>query len=258
MAGIFSNNFIAALPGGAVPVWMVAACAVASYFIGNINPAILIGKASGVDIRSQGSGNAGATNALRALGKKAGAATFAIDVAKGFICFFVPAWLFLWQAQRHSDAYLRVMLSSAYSDAQDMLLLASPVAAASLCGLCVVLGHMYPVVFGLRGGKGVSTAFGVLLGANWLFALLLFGVVLVLTAIFRRVSLSVLCAVAAALVLVVALPVADEVHAGVDALWIIVLLALIVWKHRANIGRLAKGTEPKLSLGRKTREAGGV
>jgi glycerol-3-phosphate acyltransferase PlsY len=256
MAEIFSNNFIAALTGGAVPVWMIAACAVASYFIGNINPAILIGKASGVDIRSQGSGNAGTTNALRALGKKAGAATFAVDVAKGFVCFSASAWLFLGQAHQ-SEAYVRAMLSSAYPDAQDMLLMASPVAAASLCGLCVVLGHMYPLVFGLRGGKGVATAFGVLLGANWLFALLLFGVVLVLTAIFRRVSLSVLCAVAAALVLVIALPGADEAHAGVDALWIILLLALIVWKHRANIGRLAKGTEPKLSFGRKTRETGG-
>jgi glycerol-3-phosphate acyltransferase PlsY len=258
MTNIFANNFLAALTGGAVPEWMIAACAVAAYFIGNINPAILIGKASGIDIRSQGSGNAGTTNALRSLGKKAGVATFLIDVAKGFVCFFVPVWLFLWQAQHQSEAYVRIMLSSSFSDApQDMLLTASPISAALLCGLCVVLGHMYPVVFGFRGGKGVATAFGVMLGVNWLFALLLFGIVLVVTAVFRRVSLSVLCAVAVALVLVIAFPGADEVHAGVDALWLIVLLALIVWKHRANIGRLVKGKEPKLSFGGKKPETDG-
>ncbi|MDR1797656.1 MAG: glycerol-3-phosphate 1-O-acyltransferase PlsY [Clostridiales Family XIII bacterium] len=191
---------------------------VGAYFVGNINGAILVGKAYGVDVREQGSGNAGTTNALRSIGKRAGAITFAIDVAKGWVVYFAVGQFF-------------------------------PYGVTMLCGLCVVLGHMYPVVFRFRGGKGVATTFGVLLAANWVFALLLLGVVAVFTLLFRRVSLSVMIAVAAGLVLCATE--AGGIASGVYWKWLAVLFALIVWKHRSNIARLLKGQEPKLTFGSK-------
>ena len=216
-------NFFADLGSGIVPWYAITIAAVLAYFLGNINPAILIGKAKGIDIRSQGSGNAGATNAMRSLGKKAGAITFAIDLLKGWIGFYIPYLVF------------------------------GTLAPAMLCGLCVALGHMYPVIFGFRGGKGVSTVFGVLLAASWQYALLLFAVVIVLTLIFRRVSLSVMIAVAVGIVLLF------WKGAGITALsplWVIILFALIVWKHRSNIKRLVQGQEPKLSFGKGSKKNG--
>jgi len=130
---------------------------------------------------------------------------------------------------------------------------------ALLCGLCVVLGHMYPAAFGFRGGKGVSTTFGVLLAVSPLYALVLLAIVLALTAIFRYVSLSVMVAVACALVFAF-----WGGYFGQDCyfyyvgfmrfdifqpLWLIIIMALVVWKHRDNIKRLLKGQESKLSFG---------
>ena len=184
------------------------------YFLGNINPAIIIGRAQGIDVRAQGSGNPGTTQAMRSLGKKAGVVVFLIDALKGWLGFSIPLYLL-----------------GVYG-------------FAFMCGLCVVVGHMYPAVFGFRGGKGVATAFGVLLAASWPHALILLAIVIVITAIWRYVSLSVLIAVAAALVM-------TFVFFIFDPIWLTIILALIVWKHRANIGRLVRGEENKLSFGGK-------
>jgi len=216
--------------------------AVVSYFIGNINGAILVGKAYGIDVRSEGSGNAGTTNALRAIGKRAGAITFVIDVAKGWVCGFASYRIVLAIASAGGG-------TQAATDA-----VVTAFFAALLCGLCVVVGHMYPAVFRFKGGKGVATAFGVLLSIDWVFALVLFAIVIVFTVIFRRVSLSVMIAVALALVLVFT-GLAKAQAEGLDAeafwrIWIIFLLALVVWKHRANIRRLLSGEESKLTFGK--------
>jgi len=240
------NNFFVELGSGIVPWYAIAIAAVCAYFLGNVNPAILIGRAKGVDIRSQGSGNAGATNAMRSLGKKAGAVTFVIDVFKGWAGFYIPM-LFFMRIALQDQSIMSGMLSSQYevSAAAIAAWQTAYFAPAMLCGLCVVLGHMYPAVFGFRGGKGVSTAFGVLLASSWLYALILFAIVIVFTAIFRRVSLSVMIAVAAAIVLVFQ---TGFYITNADPLWIIILLAFIVWKHRGNIKRLVKGEEPPLDL----------
>ena len=254
------NNFLLDLGAGVLPWYAIAIAAVCAYFLGNINPAILIGRAQGVDIRSQGSGNAGTTNALRSLGKKAGAATFAIDVLKGWAGYYVPLVVFL-RLSLNDNAIFRGMVSSQFDASQSAteLWYISSYVPAMLCGLCVALGHMYPAVFGFRGGKGVATVFGVLLAAAWPYALILLGVVIVFTAIFRRVSLSVMIAVAAALVLVFwgggAVSENFIYYTGFlrfnvyQPLWIAILLAFVVWKHRSNIKRLIKGEEPKLSFG---------
>ena len=252
-----TGNFFVELGTGAVPWYVIVIAAVCAYFLGNVNPAILIGKARGVDIRAQGSGNAGATNALRSLGSKAGAATFAIDVVKGWAGFYVP-YAYFYHIAFLRESTTSGLVSSLAMEAQIDILGIAALPPALLCGLCVVLGHMYPAVFGFRGGKGVSTTFGTLLGVSWGYALILLAVVAVFTAIFRRVSLSVMIAVALALVLVFwGWAQADNFIYFVGfmrfnafmPLWMTILLALIVWKHRANIGRLIKGEEPKLSFG---------
>ena len=253
------SNFLTGLGIGIIPWYATAILAVCAYFLGNINPAILLGRAMGVDVRAQGSGNAGTTNALRSLGKKAGVITFGIDVVKGWAGYYLPLLVFL-RIGLNDEGIMRGMVSSQYQAAHDAAMLwgLASYAPAMLCGLCVVLGHMYPAAFGFRGGKGVATAFGVLLAASWLYALILLAVVVLFTAIFRRVSLSVLIAVATAIVLVFAGGARGEDFAYLTGplrfnvyfpLWIVILLALIVWKHRANIGRLLKGEEPRLSLG---------
>jgi len=226
-------NFLEDLCRAGVEWYAAVIAAVLAYFLGNINPAIIIGRAKGIDIRAQGSGNAGATNAMRSIGKKAGALTFVIDVAKGFAGFAIPLAVF------------------------------HEIPVALLCGLCVVLGHMYPAVYGFRGGKGVSTTFGVLLGVSALYALVLLAIVIVFTAIFRRVSLSVMIAAAAAIILIFwggyhqqlsSYKVGFMEFNNYLPLWIIIIMALVVWKHRGNIGRLVKGQEPKLSFKGKGKE----
>ena len=253
-------NFITGLGASVVPWYIILAAAVCVYFLGNVNPAILIGRAQGIDVRAQGSGNAGTTNALRSIGKKAGAATFAIDVVKGWAGYYVPLVIFL-RLGLNDPEIMRRLASSQLQTAGEagMLWALSSYAPAMLCGLCVVLGHMYPAAFGFRGGKGVATTFGVLLAASWLYALILIAVVIVFTAIFRRVSLSVLIAVAVAIALVF---IGFSAAGGnfvyytwfmrfnaLFPLWIVIILALVVWKHRANIARLLKGEEPKLNFG---------
>jgi len=245
------SNFFAALGAGVLPYYVIVIAAVCAYFLGNVNPAIIIGRAKGIDIRSQGSGNAGTTNALRSLGKKAGAVTFVIDVIKGWAGYYIPLVIFLRLALQ-DESIMSGMVSSQSTAAMAAYTAwnISTLPPAMLCGLCVILGHMYPAVFGFRGGKGVATTFGVLLAASPLYALILLAVVVVFTAIFRYVSLSVMIAVAVAIVLVF-LNITLLRFNVFQPLWVIIILALIVFKHRGNIARLLKREESKISFGSK-------
>lgn len=203
--------FFEQLTTGPVSAWWLIPIAIASYFVGNINPAILLGRIYGVDVRAEGSGNAGTTNALRTLGKKSGAIVFAVDVLKG-VLVALP---------------LTQLLS---------------LAAGMVCGVCVIIGHMWPAVFGFRGGKGVATTFGVLLAVQPLLALLLIGIVIVIVALTRRVSLGVCLAA------LLAVP-AGLLFGSWYPAWMAVIAALVLIKHRANIGRIFHGEEAKLSFG---------
>jgi glycerol-3-phosphate acyltransferase PlsY len=155
---------------------------------------------------------------MRTIGKKAGALTFVIDVLKG-----LAPLILISRVIDPGNAWMQF---------------------AALCGIFIILGHMWPVVFGFKGGKGVATTFGVMLFMDWSLALILIGIVLVLAAATRIVSLSVLVACAAAVPLSYIMD-----HPYLPA--VIVILVLVVFKHRANIGRLARREEPKLSFGKK-------
>lgn len=183
---------------------------VISYFLGNISPAILIGKAMGTDIRKEGSGNAGTTNVLRVLGKKAAAATLVIDILKG----------------------VAAVLIGEYIGGKEI---------AMACGIAVLIGHIWPMVFQFRGGKGIATAFGVVLTLEPLLGLIEAAAALFFMLISRRVSVG---SVTAAILLPVASYFFDPAYLPLTA----AMAAIVIFKHRTNIKRLMRGEEPKVSF----------
>ena len=170
-----------------------------AYFLGNISPATLLARAVGKDIKKEGSGNAGTTNALRVLGKKAALITLIVDIGKGFIA---------------------VKIGFAF------------------------VGHIWPIVFKFKGGKGVAVAFGAILGVNWQLALLALLVVAIVVALTRMVSLGSITAAASFPVFAYFME-PDFFYIG------IVMAALLIYAHRGNIKRIVKGEESRLSLGKK-------
>ncbi|MDR2295532.1 MAG: glycerol-3-phosphate 1-O-acyltransferase PlsY [Clostridiales Family XIII bacterium] len=191
---------------------LLSACVLLAYFIGTISPAILLGRIYGVDIRSSGSGNAGTTNVLRVIGKKAAVVTLLVDIAKGFL----------------------------------VVALAKPFAGeafAMLCGIAVLCGHIWPLPYEFKGGKGVATALGVILAFDFRMGLMILILALILILLSMRVSVGALVAAAAFPAFVYAM---HPVYFAPS-----LLMAAIIWiKHRQNIGRIRRGEEPKLRFGK--------
>lgn len=188
---------------------IIAACLIA-YFIGNISPSTLLARARGIDIKKEGSGNAGTTNALRVMGKKAAVITLVIDILKGVVAVAIG-----WLLAGHEGAMW--------------------------CVLCVMLGHVWPVVLRFKGGKGIATSFGALLALDPMLALIELGIVAVVTLASKRMS-------AGSIAGLVLLPVVC-IFRQPDFVYIAVALAVIMLiKHRGNIVRIIHGEEPKLSI----------
>ncbi len=180
------------------------------------------------DIRATGSGNIGATNVVRSGAKGLGALTFLLDAAKGWaaVVFATGVLPMLPARWVQGDAAYTLHVSL----------------AASLAAMCALLGHIFPVWLGFRGGKGVATAFGVFLALSWPIALLSLGVFILSVAAFRIVSLASILAAAAIPVLAFALP----PHMGRGEAVLAALVAgpcIVILKHHANIRRLLAGTE---------------
>jgi len=195
---------------------------VLSYLLGSIIGSLVVGRLiGGVDIRTLGSGNPGATNALRTQGKKVALAVLLIDLTKGWVATAVIAtWV--------------VPAGIAAATA--------PLAAwsASVCGIAVMLGHVYPLWYGFRGGKGVATLLGAVLGINaWLLLPMVLAWLTVVIA-FGYVGL-------ASILGAVALAVAVALTRGGTPLLVFGILSvlLILYTHRANLARMRAGTEPR-------------
>jgi glycerol-3-phosphate acyltransferase PlsY len=182
------------------------------YLVGSISSAVLVCRLMGLpDPRTQGSGNPGATNVLRFGGRLAGGLTLAGDFLKGT---------------------LPVLVAIAV-DAGG--------AGLALAGLGAYLGHLYPVFFGFRGGKGVATGLGVLLGWNWLAALATVATWLLVAAITRISSLSALTAFLLAPAYVWYLTASPWL-----ALAMLVMTVVTYWRHRSNIRNIIAGTEGRI------------
>ena len=220
---------------GATTLPLLAAIAI-GYLLGSIPFGLLLTRAAGLgDIRNVGSGNIGATNVLRTGNTGLAAATLLLDALKGTAAVHV-AWIFgAWFVSRH-------VLANSVPGAVPSL----PLPAASLLhfaaagGLGAFLGHIYPVWLNFKGGKGVATYIGVLLGLMWQAAAVFCGIWLLVALAVRYSSLAALVASAATPIVVWLL------GAPLLAVLLAPLSVLLIYKHSANIQRLMKGEEPKI------------
>lgn len=181
-----------------------------AYLLGSISSAILVSRLFGLpDPRTEGSGNPGATNVLRLGGKKAAAMTLVGDSLKGLLPVLVAKGL-------GADAV-----------------------TLSLVGFAAFVGHLYPIFFRFKGGKGVATAFGVLVGLSWPVALGVLFTWIAMAFIFKVSSLSALTAAVLAPVFAAWL---DRAYLPM----ILVMCSLLIWRHRSNIRKLLAGQEGKI------------
>lgn len=194
-----------------------------AYLLGSIPSGLIAGKAFfGIDIREHGSGNLGATNSFRVLGKKAGSFVTAADILKGTAATLIPILL-------HWQGFVTGV---------------HPL----LAGLFAVIGHMFPLFAGFRGGKAVATSAGVLLAYSPLFFLLLAAIFVSVLLITKYVSVASVSAAVAAFIYAVIHTIYTK-----DFPFLAVVVALsffVIYRHRANIIRLRNGTEPKVSSGK--------
>lgn len=198
---------------------MVVFCVCIAYLIGSVNTAIIISKISGKDIRKSGSGNAGATNTLRVMGKGAAALVALFDGLKGVAA---------------------VMLGKYASDIFGVADFNGT--AMYLSALAVVLGHIYPIYFGFKGGKGIMTSIAAIFVLDWEIGLILLVTCIALMLLTKYVSLGSCVGAVLFPVLVMMFHEGNRVFEIVSL--IIAILAL--YKHKANIVRLLHGTESRL------------
>jgi acyl phosphate:glycerol-3-phosphate acyltransferase len=192
-----------------------------SYLLGSVATAVWVGRIfHGVDVREHGSGNAGATNVIRVLGWKTGIPVLLIDVLKGWLAATLPVIFNL-------------------ADPDSALLINLQI----LAGISAILGHIFPVFAGFRGGKGVATIFGVLLALNPLLTISCFGVFICILLISGYVSLS---SMSAGITFPVFLFVFFDTPSLFFKVFSVVVAIALILTHRKNISRLLKGEESKL------------
>lgn len=203
--------------------------AVIAYLIGSINFSIILSKKmAGFDIREKGSGNAGTTNMLRSVGKKAAVITLICDILKGVVSVLIA-----------------VLAGKIVKNLDNALLV-------QLAGICVILGHTFPIFFKFKGGKGIATSLGVLLITNWQIGLICLVFALVLMALTKMVSVG---SIAAGILFPVLVAFIDQNYIVPTSssnwsylIFSIIIALLVIYNHRTNIQRILSGTENKLSF----------
>lgn len=199
-----------------------------AYAIGSINFSVIFSrKFAGFDVREKGSGNAGSTNMLRSVGKKAAAITLICDILKGVVAILVA-----------------IILGNIIKDIDKALLI-------QIAGILVVIGHTYPIFFEFRGGKGVATALGVLLMTNWQIGLICLVFAIVLMLLTKVVSMGSIAAAILFPVLTLFISTNYIVEGKGYFLYSVILAIIVTFNHRTNIKRILNGTENKLSLKKK-------
>ncbi|MCL4579423.1 glycerol-3-phosphate 1-O-acyltransferase PlsY [Staphylococcus aureus] len=198
---------------------MIIVMLLLSYLIGAFPSGFVIGKLFfKKDIRQFGSGNTGATNSFRVLGRPAGFLVTFLDIFKGFITVFFPLWLPV-----HADGPISTFFTNGL-----------------IVGLFAILGHVYPVYLKFQGGKAVATSAGVVLGVNPILLLILAIIFFIVLKIFKYVSLASI--VAAICCVIGSLIIQDYILLVVNFLVSIILII----RHRSNIARIFRGEEPKI------------
>lgn len=193
----------------------IAMAVIAAYLVGSIDFAVIVARMHGVDIREVGSGNPGASNVIRSIGRVPGAMVLVLDTIKGVIGAAMG------------------MIASGTADPQ--------VEWAFLAGLAAVVGHCYPIFHRFKGGKGVATGLGVLF-----FTMPLVGLIIVVSWIVL-VKLTKTASIASLIVVFATIPLAMwQGVTGMALVWLLVTVVLIVWRHRGNIQRVLRGDEQKV------------
>lgn len=193
-----------------------------AYCLGSISFSVIVSKKmAGFDVRKKGSKNAGSTNVLRTVGKKAALITLICDILKGVLAILIA-----------------VLLGNIFNVNDKVLLI-------QIAGILVILGHTFPVFFGFKGGKGVATAIGVLLVINWQIALICIVFAIVLIILTKTVSMG---SIAAAILFpVLTLFITNHyIVTGNYIIFAIIIALIVVYNHRSNISRILKGEENKL------------
>jgi len=199
------------------PIILIIGFALFGYLLGSVSTAIITCKIMGLaDPRTVGSQNPGATNVLRAGGKKAAIITLLGDMLKGLIPVLIAV----------------------------LLGMSSEVIAAA--GVAAFLGHLFPLYYGFKGGKGVATILGVLLGTHWLLGLGTIGIWLGVALTFRYSSLSALVAASGSPVLAWYIT-----QSQVITISVAFMAALLIWRHKKNISNLVNGKEDKIGAKKK-------
>lgn len=211
-----------------ISIYSISALIVA-YMFGSIPTAVWIGRAFyGIDVREYGSGNAGATNTFRVLGKKAGIPVMLIDILKGWtatnLAYFIGAST---TGNYHSIVFTNYMLA---------------------LGIAAVMGHLFPIFAGFRGGKGIATLFGMVLAIHLQAALLCVLVFILVLLITRYVSLS---SIMAGFIYPIAVAFIFPVYIKSVVIYGMFMCVLILVTHQKNIERLLKGKESKINLFKK-------
>ena len=201
-----------------------------AYLLGSISFSVIISKKmAGFDVREKGSGNAGATNMLRSVGKKGAVLTLIGDCLKGVVAILFA--IIVGKIAKNADKALLVQLA----------------------GIAVVLGHTFPIFFGFKGGKGVATSLGIVLLLNWQIGLICLVFALVLMILTRMVSLGSISAAILFPVLTIFIT-ENYLVEGNYIIFGILLAAFVVYNHRANVKRILTGTENKLNFNKEKGE----
>lgn len=201
--------------------------AIIAYAIGSINFSVILSKKiAGFDVREKGSGNAGSTNMLRAVGKKAAILTLVCDILKGVVSILIA-----------------FLVGKIVKDVDRALLV-------QIAGILVVVGHTFPIFFEFKGGKGVATSLGVLLMVNWKIGFICLTFALVIIIASKMVSMG---SIGAAILFPVLTIFINE-HYIVSAsglkyfIFSLILAIFVIFNHRENVKRILNGTENKLSF----------
>ncbi len=219
-------------------MFILAVIIILSYLVGSIPNSIIVSKLSrGIDIRDYGSGNAGGTNVMRVLGWKQGLLVILLDALKGVLAVVVIARL-----QYGSMPFTNVTPFDDFTLVQ------------IIAGISAVIGHIWTVFAGFKGGKGIATALGMLLMLSTVDMLIAIGIFVVVVSISRYVSLgSIVAAIAVPLTLIVRENIFNVHIHGYNTLlpFVILLTMLVIFTHRKNVVRLLNGSESKLSFSKK-------
>ena len=200
------------------------AIAIIAYAIGSINFSVIFSrKFAGFDVREKGSGNAGTTNMLRTVGKKAAVITLVCDILKGIVSILIA-----------------LLIGYFVKDVNKAILV-------QIAGFFAIFGHTFPIFFEFRGGKGVATALGVILLTNWQIGLICLAFALILITITKMVSLGSIMAAILFPVLTIFIQ-TNYIEPGNYIIFGIAVGLLVVFNHRKNLKRILEGNENKMSF----------